>query len=193
MTGVQTCALPICWPVGSVPSAVGPPPPVSQPTVRAGAPTGAGEARPAGAGNVRPTGGAGTTPAAPRTTSPTSKAPRTTQPAPTPQRTTRAAPYLTASARASCQGGSSWTITISGTLHNASTGYFPHGFVDELGNGYPIDGHGSTRFSGTVPPGWNANHTLTASSTSWELRVYLVNDLDDSRSVSVSGTLRNPC
>ncbi|WP_158624132.1 hypothetical protein [Micromonospora sp. HM5-17] len=143
------------------------------------------------------TGAARTTPAGqPRPTSRrTTTAPA--RPAPTtPSRTSSGSPYLTASVSAFCRGGGSWAFTISGRLHGASAGYYPHGWVYHSnrsgGYGYPIDGDSSTHFSGTVPPDWGGEHTLTAPSARWELEVWL-NRRMDGEGLLASGTVRNPC
>ena len=120
-------------------------------------------------------------------------------PAPTTPSRTRGGggrPYLTASVSAFCRDGWSWAFTISGQLHNASVGYDPLGWVYHPnrgeGYGYPINGDGSTRFSGTVPPNWGGEHTLTAAYADWELQVWL-NPRMDGDGISVGGTVRNPC
>lgn len=106
-----------------------------------------------------------------------------------------ATPYLTASVSTSCQGGGSWTISISGTLHNESVGYDPHGSVDHQDGtiyGYPISGDGSTSFSGTVPKAFGPDHELTSASAGWRLDAYVNGDMITGDRISTSGTVSRP-
>jgi hypothetical protein len=153
----------------------------------------AGERAPAGTttrqGNTGSTGrtstggsgSSGTTPKSTKTTSP--------------PKTTTARPYLTGSASAFCQGGGTWAFNVSGTLHNASVGYDPHGWVDHgdgTSHGYPISGDGSTHFHGKVPGLNFGEHVLTRSSAEWSLQVYVNGDLLTGDSIRVSGTVYRP-
>ncbi|WP_326561625.1 hypothetical protein [Micromonospora sp. NBC_01796] len=136
------------------------------------------------------------TTARPGTTAPTTPA-RGNEPvgAPAPQPKPAATPYLTASVSTECRGGGSWGFSISGTLHNASVGYDPHGGVDHQNGtiyGYPISGDGSTSFSGTVPKYYGLDHELTSPTAGWELEVWVNGDMITGTRISKSGTVSRP-
>ncbi|GAB2954601.1 hypothetical protein GCM10027280_48790 [Micromonospora polyrhachis] len=90
--------------------------------------------------------------------------------------------------------GRSWAFTITGELYQASAGYDPTAWTVVKGGssyGYPLSGNGSTRFSGTVPPGGGSD-VLTAASTTWELVVWVRDSSGANSSVRASGTVNNP-
>jgi hypothetical protein len=138
-------------------------------------------------------------PASPSAARPTTTRPATTAPAPPPPAQPKpqpaATPYLTGSVSTYCRGGGSWAYNISGALHNASVGYDPHGYVDQGSGssyGYPIDGDGSTRFSGSVPKSYGPGHDLTAASARWSLEVWVNGDMLTGTRISTSGTVSRP-
>ncbi|MEV4626410.1 hypothetical protein AB0J90_09005 [Micromonospora sp. NPDC049523] len=116
-------------------------------------------------------------------------------PAPQPKPKPAATPYLTASVSTVCRGGGSWAFSISGSLHNASVGYDPHGGVDHQNGtiyGYPISGDGSTSFSGTVPKSFGPDHELTSATAGWELEVWVNGDMITGTRISTSGSVSRP-